>query len=100
MDVVPLARYSPELNPKERERRALKRDHRSRPAPTPRAFVDGVVAGLRQLGGERGDVADAVPDWWVAGHRRAPTGRPPGRPKGAKDKAPRKPRPGNLPAPT
>jgi transposase len=98
--VVPLARYSPGLNPKEREWRALKRDHRSHLAPTLRAFVDELVAGLRRLGGGRCDIVDEVPAWWVAGHRREPTGRPPGRPKGAKDKVPRKPRSTNLPAPT
>lgn len=59
-------------------------------AATPREFVDALIVGRRRLGGERGDIAAAVPDWWVAGHRREPTGRPPGRPKGAKDTAPRK----------
>lgn len=97
LEVVWLARYSPELNPKEREWRRLKRDHASRLAPTLRGFADGVVAGLRELGGERLDVVDAVPEWWVAGHRKPPTGRPPGRPKGSKDS---RPRGRNLPAPT
>jgi hypothetical protein len=100
LEVVPLARYSPELNPKEGEWRILKRDHRSHLAPTLREFVDELVAGLGRLGGERCDVTDEVPDWWVAGHRREPTGRPPGRPHGAKDSAPRKPRSANLAAPT
>jgi DDE superfamily endonuclease len=100
LEVVPLARYSPELNPKEREWRTLKRDHRSHLAPTPRAFVDELLAGLRRLGGERRDVVDEVPAWWVAGHRKEPTGRPPGRPMGAKDSYPRKRRAKNLPART
>lgn len=100
LEVVPLARYSPELNPKEREWRTLKRDHRSHLAHSLHGFVDDLVAGLRSLGGDRCDIVDEVPDWWVAGHRRDPTGRPPGRPKGAKDTAPRRPRAKNLPAPT
>lgn len=100
LEVVPLARYSPQLNPKEREWRMLKRDHRSHLAPTLREFVADLMTGLERLGGERCDIVNEVPEWWVAGHRRAPTGRPPGRPKGAKDTAPRKPRHTNLPAPT
>lgn len=100
LEVMPLARYSPELNPKEREWRTLKRDHRSHLAPTRRDFVDELVAGLGRLGGERCDVLDEAPAWWIAGHRKEPTGRPAGRPKGAKDKLPRKPRSTNLPAPT
>lgn len=100
LEVVPLARYSPELNPKEREWRTLKRDHRSHLAPTLREFVDELVAGLRRLGGERCDVVDEVPDWWIAGHRREPTGRRPGRPKGAKDTVPRQRRSTNLAAST
>ncbi len=100
LEVVPLARYSPELTPKEREWRRLKRDHRSHLAPTLRAFADVLLAGLGQLGGERCEIIDAVPDWWVAGHRREPTGRPPGRPTGAKDTRPRTPRRTIKPAPT
>lgn len=100
LDVLLLSRYSPQLNPKEREWRILKRDHRSHLAPTLRGFVDAVVAGLGRLGGERCDIVDEVPDWWIAGHRKEPTGRPPGRPAGAKDSVPRKPRSANLPAPT
>ena len=100
LEAVPLARYSPELNPKEREWRTLKRDHRSHLAPTLRGFVDEAVAGLGRLGGERCDVVDEVPAWWIAGHRKEPTGRPPGRPKGAKDTGPRQRRSANLPAPT
>jgi hypothetical protein len=98
LEVIPLARYSPELNEKEPEWRTLKRDHRRHLAPTLREFVDGIAAGLRRLGGERCDIVDAVPDWWIAGHRREPTGRPPGRPKGAKDSVPRQRRSPNLPA--
>lgn len=99
LEVISLARYSPELNPKEREWRTLKRDHRSHLARSLRAFVDGIVAGLHRLGGERIDVVDAVPAWWIAGHRKEPTGRSSGRPKGAKDTSPRTRRT-NLPAPT
>lgn len=51
LEVIPLARYSPHLNPKEHEWRVLKRDHRGHLAPTLRTFVDGVAAGLAQLGG-------------------------------------------------
>jgi len=100
LHVVWLSRYSPQLNKKEREWRYLKRDARSHLARTLRAFVDEIVAGLRRLGGERLDIIDAVPDWFIAGHRRPPTGRPPGRPVGAKDSRPRAPRRANLPAPT
>ena len=80
----------------------LKRDARGHLAPSLRAFVDGIVQGLRQLGGERLDIVDEVPAWFLAGHRRPPTGRPPGRPRGAKDsykRAPYRKRTGaNLPA--
>jgi len=100
LEVVWLARYSPELNDKEPEWRALKRDHRGHLAASPRGFVDALLDGLRRLGGERLDVGDAVPAWGVAGHRKPPTGRPPGRPPGAKDSRPRQRRSGNLPAPT
>jgi hypothetical protein len=98
LEVIPLAKYSPELNPKEREWRSLKRDHRSHLAASLREFVAETLTGLRSLGGERCDIIDEVPDWWIAGHRKEPTGRPPGRPKGAKDKTPRTPRCTNLPA--
>jgi transposase len=91
LHVIWLARYSPELNPKEREWRVLKRDHRSHLAPSLRAFADRILGGLRQLGGERLDVVDLVPDWFLAGHRKPPTGRPRGRPKGAKDSYKRAP---------
>ena len=98
LEVIPLARYCPHLNPKEREWRLLKRDHRSHLAPTLRAFVDTVAAGVAGLGGERCEVIDAVPQWWLDGHRKEPTGRRPGRPHGAKDTRPRKRRSANLPA--
>jgi len=97
--VIPLAKDSPELNPQEREWRTLKRDHRSHLATSLREFVDEIVTGLDQFGGDRRDIVDEVPEWWIAGHRQEPTGRPPGRPKGAKDAAPRSRRT-NLPAPT
>jgi hypothetical protein len=100
LEVIWLAPYSPQLNPKEREWRTLKRDHRAHLATDLRTFVDEVVAGLQQLGGERCDVVDEVPEWWLDGHRKEPTGRPRGRPKGAKDTTPRTRRPKNLPAPT
>jgi hypothetical protein len=32
-----------------------------------------------------------VPEWFLDGHRKPPTGRPPGRPKGAKDSYKRAP---------
>lgn len=100
LHVVWLARYRPPLNPKEREWRVRKRDARSHLARTLRACVDEILAGLRRLGGARLDIVDRVPAWFIAGHRKAPTGRPPGRPKGAKDTRPRKARRANLPAPT
>jgi len=102
LHVIWLAKYSPQLNRKEREWRVLKRDARGHLAPSLRAFVDGILHGLRQLGGERLDIVDEVPAWFLAGHRRPPTGRPRGRPKGAKDsylRAPyRKRAEANLPA--
>lgn len=88
LHVIWLARYRPQLNLKAREWRRLKRDARSHLARSPRAFVDAILAGRRALGGERLDIVDHVPDWWLAGHRKEPTGRPPGRPRK------------NLPAPT
>lgn len=98
LEVIPLARYSPQLNPKEHEWRRLKRDHRGHLAPTLRAFVDAAVAGLETLGGERCDIIEEVPQWWLDGHRKEPTGRPRGRPKGAKDRTPRTRRAASLPA--
>lgn len=98
LHVIWLAKYSPELNRKEREWRVLKRDARGHLAPSLRAFVDGILDGLRHLGGERLDLHDHVPAWWLAGHRKEPTGRPPGRPKGAKDSYKRAPYRKKLPA--
>ncbi len=97
-----LARYSPHLNLKEREWRYLKRDARSHLAEESLCgFVDGILAGLKRLGGARLDIEDRVVEWFIAGHSKAPTGRPPGRPKGAKDSRPRKPyQRKNLPAAT
>lgn len=100
LEVLPLARYSPHLNPKEREWRLLKRDHGGHLAGSPRAFADAILAGLAGLGGERCEVIDAVPQWWLDGHRKEPTGRLPGRPKGAKDAKLRKRPVANLPAHT
>jgi hypothetical protein len=98
LHLIWLPRYSPKLNRKEREWRWLKRDVRSHLARNLRAFVDELLAGLRRLGGERVEVVDHVPQWFLDGHRRPPTGRPPGRPRGAKDSRPRAPRRTNLPA--
>ena len=100
LHVVWLSRYSPQLNQKEREWKRLKRDVRSHLATDLRTFVDEGVAGLDRLGGVARTVIDAVPDWCIDGHRREPTGRPPGRPKGATDTVPRRRRSTNLPAPT
>ena len=100
LHVVWLARYSPQFNKKGREWRTLKRDTRAHLPRTLREFVDELLAGLARLGGERLAIVDRVPDWWIASHRKPPTGRPRGRPKGAKDRKPRAPRRTNLPAPT
>jgi transposase len=101
LHVLWLAKYAPQLNPKEREWRWLKRDARSHLAPTLRAFVDGIVQGLERLGGTRLDIVDEVPDWFLEGHRQPPTGRRSGRPKGAKDSYKRAPyRHANLPTHT
>lgn len=91
LHVIWLAKYSPELNRKEREWRVLKRDARGHLAPSLPAFVEGILDGLDQLGGEQRAIIDRVPAWFLAGHRKAPTGRPPGRPKGAKDSYKRAP---------
>jgi DDE superfamily endonuclease len=85
LHVLWLAKYSPQLNPKEREWRWLKRDARSHLAATLRAFVDDIVSGLHQLGGTLCSIVDEVPQWFLDGHRKPPTGRRPGRPLGAKD---------------
>jgi transposase len=101
LNLIWLARYSPHLNLKEREWRYLKRDARAHLAESLRGFVESILAGLARLGGARLDIVDRVPEWFIAGHRKAPTGRPPGRPKGAKDSRPRKPyERKNLPAGT
>ncbi len=57
-----LARSCPQLNKKEREWRTLKRDVRSHLAHSLREFADEVLSGLVQLGGERVDSVDHVPD--------------------------------------
>jgi hypothetical protein len=100
LEVIALARYSPHLNPKEHEWRRLKRDHQGHLASSLRAFVDTAAAGLAQLGAETCVIIDEVPQWWLDGHRKAPTGRSPGRPTGAKDSRPRKRQTTNLPAGT
>jgi transposase len=93
-----LAKYSPQLNQQEREWRYLKRDVRSHLARSLRGFVDEILAGLKRLGGTRQEVIDQVPDWFLEGHRKPPTGRPRGRPKGATDSYKRAVRRKNLPA--
>jgi hypothetical protein len=102
LHVIWLAKYSPQLNPKEREWRYLKRDARSHLAATLRAFVDGILSGVRQLGGTLRTIVDEVPQWFLDGHRKPPMGRPAGRPVGAKDSYKRAPyrRKNNLPAHT
>jgi hypothetical protein len=100
LEVIPLARDSPHLNPKEHEWRRFKRDHRGHLARSLRDFVDAAAAGLAGLGGAEGAIIDAVPPWWIDGHRREPTGHPPGRPKGAQDRKPRTRRVASLPAST
>ena len=100
LEVLYLSRYSPQLNPKEREWRRLKRDHRSHLAPTLQRFVDVIVDGLYRLGGARCDVVNEVPEWWLAGRRKEPTGEAPGRPPPTPNPAPRNKRTKNLPAPT
>lgn len=100
LHVVWLSRYSPQLNPKEPEWKQFKRAVRGHLAHDLRTFVDEIIAGLEALGGTLTTVIDAVPEWFIEGHRREPTGRPPGRPKGAKDRTPRTHRSKNLEAPT
>jgi hypothetical protein len=100
LHVLWLPKYCPQLNPTEREWRRLKQTCRSQLAKDLRSFVDTILDGLRQLGGEYRQIIDAVPDWFLAGHRKPPTGRPPGRPVGAKDKQPRQRKLQNLSAPT
>jgi hypothetical protein len=91
LQVIWLAKYAPQRNPKEREWRSLKRDARSHLAPTVRAFVDDIMHGLAPLGGTPCAIVDEVPDWFLEGHRKPPTGRRPGRPVGAKDSYTRAP---------
>jgi len=100
LTVLWLAPYCPNLNRKEREWRTLKRDVRGHLARTLRDFVDELLVGLDRLGGERRDIVDHVPQWFLDGHRHPPTGRPPGRPTGAKDSSPRTVRPKKLAAHT
>ena len=68
LQVIWLSRYSPHLNPKEREWRFLKRDHRSHLARSLRDFVDEIRRRA------------APPRRRAAGHRRrgAATGSSPG----------------------
>jgi hypothetical protein len=75
---------------------------RSHLATTLRDFVDGIRYGLRHLGGILATIVDAVPQWFLDGHRMPPTGRPASRPVGAKDSYKRTPyrRKENLPADT
>jgi hypothetical protein len=84
LQVIWLAKDAPQLTPKERAWRYLKRDARS------------------HLGGQCSTIVDEVPQWFLDGHRKAPTGRPPGRPVGAKDSYKRAPyrHKKNLPAST
>ncbi|HZC76558.1 MAG TPA: transposase [Ktedonobacterales bacterium] len=91
LQVIWLAKYAPHLNAKEREWRYLKRDARSHLAATLRDFVDGILSGLRHLGGLCCTVIDEVPQWFLDGQRKPPTGRPAGRPVGSKDSYKRAP---------
>ena len=100
LHVLWLAPYCPHLNSKEREWRWLKRDVRGHLARTLRVLADEILAGLARLGGERCDIVDRVPQWFLDGHRRPPTGRSPGRPVGAKDSSQRVVRRRKLPANT
>ncbi len=102
LHVIWLAKYAPQLNPKEREWRYLKRDARSHLATSLRDFVDGTLSGLRHLGARCTTIVDEVPQWFLDGHRKPPTGRRPGRPVGVKDSYKRAPyrRKQNLPAHT
>lgn len=96
LHVIWLAPYSPQLNRKEREWRWLKRDTRGHLARSLSAFVEEILAGLARLGGEVQTIVNEVPQWFLDGHRRPPTGRKPGRPKGANDSVKRAPRSTNL----
>ena len=100
LHVIWLAKYSPQLNHKEHEWRILKRDTRGHLVADLRTFVDEIKAGLHRLGGTQCDIVDQVPQWFIEGHRVAPTGRPRGRPVGSKDSYQRSYTRKNLPAPT
>jgi len=91
LHVIWLAKSAPQLNPKEREWRYLKRDARSHLAASLRAFVDDILVGLRQLGGTCCTIVDEAPQWFLDGHRQPPTGRSVGRPVGATDSYKRAP---------
>ncbi len=91
LHVIWLAKYCPRLNLIEREWKYLKRDVRSHLARTLDVFITEIIDGLKRLGGIRSDIVDKVPQWFREGHRKPPTGRPPGRPRGSKDSKPRKP---------
>jgi hypothetical protein len=96
--VIWLARYSPHLNPKESTNGVPSSAMLAR---TLRGFVDAILESLENLGGSLRNIVDEVPEWFISGHRKAPTGRPPGKPKGAKDSRSRKPyERRNVPAPT
>ncbi len=105
LHLIWLAKYSPHLHEKEREWRYLKRDVRGggplgSMARDLRTFVDEIMDGLDRLGGAERLIVDAVPQWFLDGHRKAPTGRKAGRPVGAKDSHPHKTYCKNLPART
>jgi DDE superfamily endonuclease len=107
LHLIWLAKYSPHLHEKEREWRSLKRDVRGGSplgsmARDLRTFVDEIVDGLDRLGGDERLIIDTVPEWFLEGHRKAPTGRKAGRPVGAKDRRPRQSHTTrmNFPAPT
>jgi hypothetical protein len=91
LHVIWLAKYAPQLNPKEREWRYLKRDARSHLAASLGDFVDGILCGLRHLHGAVAAIVDEVPQWFLDGHRKPPTGRSAGRPTGATDSYKRAP---------
>jgi len=69
LHLIWLAKYSPHLNEKEREWRYLKRDVRGHLARDLRTFVDEIVDGLDQLGGDERLIIDAVPQWFLDDHR-------------------------------
>ena len=100
LHVVRRARSSPQLNPKEREWRLLKRDACGQLARDLRAFAAAVLDGLHRLAGTHCMILDQVPEWFLAGHRKPPTGREPGRPTGAKDSCQRSYQRKNLPTRT